>query len=103
MPVPMSGSCLARSSPASRPGASLVSAPSIWSDASATTTRSSFTLMWCDSLDSVKAFRGQDYEVAHVPQEAQSVLSHFDKRSAHYEVLERRQQPDRQSASTRPS
>ena len=50
------------------------------------------TLMWCDSLDSAKAFMGEDY-VAHVPPEAQAVLSHFDKRSAHYEVLERRQQP----------
>jgi heme-degrading monooxygenase HmoA len=51
------------------------------------------TFMWCDSLDSVKAFMGEDYEVAHVPPEAQAVLSDFDKRSAHYEVLERRQQP----------
>ena len=42
------------------------------------------TLMWFDSLDSVKAFMGEDYEVAHVPVEAQAVLADFDKRSVHY-------------------
>jgi heme-degrading monooxygenase HmoA len=51
------------------------------------------TLMWFDSLDSVKAFMGEDYEVAHVPTQAQAVLADFDKRSAHYEVLDRREQP----------
>jgi heme-degrading monooxygenase HmoA len=51
------------------------------------------TLMWFDSLDSVKAFMGEDYEVAHVPVEAQAVLADFDKRSAHYQVLDRRDQP----------
>jgi heme-degrading monooxygenase HmoA len=42
------------------------------------------TLMWLDSLDSVKAFLGEDYEVAHVPVEAQAVLADFDRCSAHY-------------------
>jgi heme-degrading monooxygenase HmoA len=51
------------------------------------------TLMWFDSLDSVKAFQGEDYDVAHVPAEAQAVLADFDQRSAHYEVLDRRDQP----------
>ena len=51
------------------------------------------TLMWFDSLDAVKAFTGDDYEVAHVPAEAQAVLADFDKRSAHYQVLDRRDQP----------
>jgi antibiotic biosynthesis monooxygenase (ABM) superfamily enzyme len=51
------------------------------------------TLMWFDALDSVKAFMGEEYEVAHVPPEAQAVLASFDKRSAHYEVLDRRDQP----------
>jgi hypothetical protein len=45
------------------------------------------------SLDSVKAFMGEDYEVAHVPVEAQAALADFDKRSAHYQVLDRRDQP----------
>jgi heme-degrading monooxygenase HmoA len=51
------------------------------------------TLMWFDSLDSVKAFVGEDYQVAHVPAEAQAVLADFDKCSVHYEVLDRRDQP----------
>jgi len=51
------------------------------------------TLMWFDSLDSVKAFVGEDYDVAHVPPAAQAVLADFDQRSAHYEVLDRRDQP----------
>jgi heme-degrading monooxygenase HmoA len=51
------------------------------------------TLMWFDSLDSVKTFMGEDYEVAHVPAEAQAVLADFDKCSAHYEVLDHRDQP----------
>ena len=51
------------------------------------------TLMWFDSLDSVKAFMGEDYDVAHVPPAAQAVLADFDRRSAHYEVLDRRDQP----------
>ncbi len=51
------------------------------------------TLMWFDTLDSVKAFMGEDYENAHVPPEAQAVLADFDRRSAHYEVLDHREQP----------
>ena len=51
------------------------------------------TLMWFDSLDAVKAFMGDDYEVAHVPAEARAVLADFDKRSAHYQVLDHRDQP----------
>jgi antibiotic biosynthesis monooxygenase (ABM) superfamily enzyme len=51
------------------------------------------TLMWFDSRDGVKAFMGEDYEQAHVPPRAQAVLSDFETRSAHYEVLNRRQQP----------
>ena len=51
------------------------------------------TLMWFDSLDAVKAFMGDDYEAAHVPAEAQAVLADFDKRSAHYQVLDHRVQP----------
>jgi heme-degrading monooxygenase HmoA len=51
------------------------------------------TLMWFDDLASVQAFMGEDYEKAHVPAPAQAVLSNFDDRSAHFEVLDRRQQP----------
>lgn len=51
------------------------------------------TLMWFDTLENVRAFMGEDYEAAHVPPRAQAVLAHFDRRSAHYEILDRRQQP----------
>ena len=50
------------------------------------------TLMWFDSLDSIKAFVGEDHEVAHVPDAARSVLARFDARVAHFEVLDRRAQ-----------
>jgi hypothetical protein len=55
--------------------------------------------MWFDTIDSVKAFMGADYQTAHVPEQAQAVLADFDKRSAHYQVLDRREQPpDRPTA-----
>jgi len=50
------------------------------------------TLMWFDSLDSVKDFIGDDYSVSHVPPQARAVLSRFDERAAHFEVLDRRPQ-----------
>lgn len=42
--------------------------------------------MWFDSLDAVRAFAGEAYEVAVVPAEARALLAHFDARSQHYEV-----------------
>ncbi len=50
------------------------------------------TLMWFDSLDSIKAFMGEDYAVSHVPPQAQAVLKRFDERAAHFEVIDRREQ-----------
>ena len=44
------------------------------------------TIMLFDSLDAVREFAGEDYEVAYVPDEASEVLSHFDERSQHYEI-----------------
>ena len=52
------------------------------------------TIMWFESLASVRSFTGEDYETAHVPAVAREVLSDFDERSAHYEVLDRREQRD---------
>jgi len=46
------------------------------------------TVMWFDSIESVKQFAGEDYVAAVVPQKAREVLSHFDDRSQHYEVCE---------------
>lgn len=45
------------------------------------------TIMWFDSLDAVRAFAGEDYEAAVVPPKARQLLSRFDARSAHYEVI----------------
>lgn len=50
------------------------------------------TAMWFDDVASIKAFVGDNYTVSHVPVEARAVLARFDKRSAHYEVLEDRPQ-----------
>lgn len=50
------------------------------------------TLMWFDNLDAVRAFVGEDYTISHVPAEARLVLSRFDDRAAHHEVLDRRPQ-----------
>lgn len=44
------------------------------------------TVMWFDSTEAVRAFAGEDYEVAVVPPKARALLSHFDARSQHYEV-----------------
>ena len=46
------------------------------------------TVMWFDSLEVVRIFAGEDYEVAVVPSKARAVLSHFDEHSQHYEVRE---------------
>ena len=51
------------------------------------------TIMWFDSIDSVRAFVGEDYEASHVPPAARAVLKRFDERAAHYQVLDRRPQP----------
>ena len=44
------------------------------------------TLMWFDSLESVRTFAGDDYEAAVVPPKARLLLKRFDQRSQHYEV-----------------
>src|SRR5512146_1278025 len=44
------------------------------------------TIMWFDSLDAVRTFAGEDYEVAVVPPKARELLARFDARSQHYEI-----------------
>jgi heme-degrading monooxygenase HmoA len=44
------------------------------------------TVMWFDSLEAVRAFAGEDYEVAVVPEKARALLARFDGRSQLYEV-----------------
>jgi antibiotic biosynthesis monooxygenase (ABM) superfamily enzyme len=46
------------------------------------------TIMWFDSLDAIRQFAGEDYELAYVPEKAREVLARFDERSQHYEIRE---------------
>ena len=45
------------------------------------------TLTMFDSIDAVKEFAGEDYEVAVVLPEARKLLARFDARSAHYQTV----------------
>ena len=44
------------------------------------------TMILWDSIDSVKAVAGPDYEVAVIPEERRQYLSRFDARASHFEV-----------------
>jgi hypothetical protein len=44
------------------------------------------TVMWFESLDAVRIFAGEEYEIAVVPPTARALLSRFDAQSQHYEV-----------------
>ena len=45
------------------------------------------TMMWFESLEQVKQFMGEDYEVAHIPEKAAKLLSRWDQRSQHCEAI----------------
>lgn len=45
------------------------------------------TLLFFESLEAVRAFAGENYEVAVVPPEARNLLSRFDEKSLHYETV----------------
>ncbi len=44
------------------------------------------TIIWFESMDAVRAFAGDDPEVAVVPPAARALLARFDARSQHYGV-----------------
>ncbi len=44
------------------------------------------TIMEFDSIEAVRQFAGDDYEVAVVPPNARAILARFDARSQHYEI-----------------
>jgi heme-degrading monooxygenase HmoA len=44
------------------------------------------TVMFWDSMEAILAVAGPDYEVAIIPEERRKYLSHYDPKSAHYEV-----------------
>jgi heme-degrading monooxygenase HmoA len=45
------------------------------------------TLTLFESMEAVRSFAGADHEVAVVPPEARALLSRFDERSAHFDVV----------------
>jgi heme-degrading monooxygenase HmoA len=45
------------------------------------------TLTFFTTMDAVRAFAGEDYEVAVVPPEARKLLARFDQRSVHYDAV----------------
>ena len=44
------------------------------------------TIMWFTSWEAVKAFAGEDYTMAYVPESARALLARFDERPQHYEI-----------------
>ncbi|MFY9741499.1 MAG: antibiotic biosynthesis monooxygenase [Candidatus Sulfotelmatobacter sp.] len=44
------------------------------------------TIMFWDSIDSLRAAAGADYETAIIPEERRKYLSKYDAKSAHYEM-----------------
>jgi antibiotic biosynthesis monooxygenase (ABM) superfamily enzyme len=51
------------------------------------------TIMWFESIDAVRSFAGEDYQVAVVPPKARAVLNRFDEHSQHYKVITYRNTP----------
>jgi antibiotic biosynthesis monooxygenase (ABM) superfamily enzyme len=49
------------------------------------------TITRFETLDAIREFAGEDYEQAVVEPEARALLSRFDERSRHYEVVLDRQ------------
>ena len=45
------------------------------------------TIILFDSLDDVRAIAGEDYEHAVIPADRLPLLSRYDARAAHYEVI----------------
>ena len=45
------------------------------------------TIMWFDSIDAVRAFAGERFDVAVVPAKARALLARYDPHSAHYETV----------------
>jgi len=46
------------------------------------------TIMLFADIEAVKAFAGEDYKRAYVPDDARKILSRYEEFSKHFEVLE---------------
>ena len=49
------------------------------------------TIIFWDSLDSIRAVAGPNYEIAVIPEERRKYLKRFDAKAAHYEVVSTRE------------
>ena len=47
------------------------------------------TIIWFDSIESVKGFMGENYREAHLPKSARAVLERFDSQATHLHVTGR--------------
>ena len=45
------------------------------------------TTMWFESMAAIREFAGEAYDVAVVPPAARALLSRFDERSRHYDIV----------------
>ena len=45
-----------------------------------------FLILQFDSIDSVKTFAGEKYEIAYIPENARRVLSRYEETAQHYEL-----------------
>lgn len=45
------------------------------------------TIIWFDSLDSVRNFMGEDYRRAHLPDSARAVLARFESEAKHFHLV----------------
>ena len=45
------------------------------------------TILWFETMEAVREFAGEDYDVSVVPPRARALLSRFDDRSQHYKTL----------------
>ena len=45
-----------------------------------------FLVLQFDSLDSVKIFAGENYEIAYIPENAKKALLRYDTMASHYEL-----------------
>jgi len=52
------------------------------------------TQIWFTSVEAIKAFVGEDYRVAHMPEAAKAILKRWDTSVIHYEVFDTRDRGD---------
>jgi heme-degrading monooxygenase HmoA len=45
------------------------------------------TVMLWDSIDSIRAFAGENYEASVIPEERRKYLAHHDAQASHYQVV----------------